>query len=123
MSRNLSADVQRLNSNRHQIMFHRWKALTANIISTTVPQEDRDEKGAEIMKKLDAILDGLYASWADRTHRREILAIVGKAGTWRCGSAGSKGGTPFDGFPKGAVTPDWITKPWCAGLGAPSLSE
>lgn len=79
MSNQLLADVGRSKPKRQKAMFYQWIALTANLISPTISEEDREKENAEIVEDLDEMLDGLSSSLAPWSHRSELRTIVNKA--------------------------------------------
>ncbi|KAJ4327231.1 hypothetical protein N0V84_002361 [Fusarium piperis] len=79
MSNQLLADVGKLKSKKHKAMFHQWKALTANLISPTISEEDHERENAEIVEDLDEMLDGLSSSLTPWRRRSELRTIVDKS--------------------------------------------
>ncbi|RSL86603.1 hypothetical protein CEP51_002718 [Fusarium floridanum] len=81
MSNFLLADVDNLETNkhRHKAMFHQWKALTANLVTTMVPQERHNDEKAEIAEDLGDLLDGLPSSRPSQECITDLRAIADKA--------------------------------------------
>ncbi|RSL49430.1 hypothetical protein CEP54_012459 [Fusarium duplospermum] len=81
MSNFLLADIDKLKPDRlrHKAMFHQWKALTANLVVTIVPQERHDDEKSEIAEDLETILEGLSSPRTSQDRLGELRAIVDKA--------------------------------------------
>lgn len=60
-------------------MFYQWKALTANLISGTIAEEDRKRENNAITDDINEMLDGLTSSLTPWAHRTELRAIVNRA--------------------------------------------
>lgn len=79
IGREVFKDIPRKDWDEHALLFHRWKALTTDLVSGISLKQDREDRIADVTDELEGIMDRFRSKLSFASFRRELQSVVRQA--------------------------------------------